>query len=270
MDAGEPCHEGDGTDAKVPIPAPHASSAPTSTKSHPLKSSKKAEHENSRANRRGPMDEMRQILRILAKIIPKTEPLLKSKGGDDSGGNRVTQKEIEAWLVAALGDAPVPAWSLPQGWGQYIAGARLTVLLARHQRVACARRGSTLPHHRTVAFEMHSISVGMHSTSFGVHPLSFEMHSTVGMRADARDCQSCVSADVFNWALGEERVTADQARLCAHRGTGRPWEAKWDNIHKLGVFSPSAIPLCASTIRSCSMCSRRVFAVTLVSRPCCD
>lgn len=43
-------------------------------------------------------------------------------------------------------------------------------------------------------------------------------------------------ADLFNWALKTDVITADQARRCAKRGTGRPWEAVWNQVYSLGVY----------------------------------
>lgn len=43
-------------------------------------------------------------------------------------------------------------------------------------------------------------------------------------------------ADLFNWALKADVVTAEQARRCAKRGTGRPWEAVWSQVYSLGVY----------------------------------
>eukprot|EP00892_Ulva_mutabilis_P010138 jgi/Ulvmu1/7497/UM037_0041.1 len=122
----------------------------------------KAEHANSRAARRGPMDEMRQLIRILAKLMPQSERFLRL-GGEDSGGNRVSEEQIRAYLATSLEGAPQPKWGLPEGWGQYL-------------------------------------------------------------------------ADLFNWALKDDVITAEQARRCAKRGTGRPWEAVWSQVYCLGVF----------------------------------
>lgn len=53
----------------------------------------KPEHKDSRAIRRGPMDEMRQLLRILVKLFPQA-PLNTSapdsEGGASGGGNRLS------------------------------------------------------------------------------------------------------------------------------------------------------------------------------------
>jgi hypothetical protein len=67
------------------------------------------------------MDEMRQLIRILAKLMPRSECYLRI-GGEDSGGNRVSEDQIRSYLSTTLGQAPLPEWGLPQGWGQYLAG----------------------------------------------------------------------------------------------------------------------------------------------------
>jgi hypothetical protein len=137
--------------------APAADHAPNAIGRTP-----KVEHRNSRATRRGPMDEMRQLIRILAKLMPNSEIYLRL-GGDDNGGNRVSEDQIRNYLSTSLGEAPQPEWGLPQGWGQYL-------------------------------------------------------------------------ADLFNWATGLDSITADEARRCAKRGTGRPWEAVWHEVHGLGAL----------------------------------
>lgn len=97
-------------------PGKYSAPAPAAT-SHLVK----AEHANSRATRRGPMDEMRQLIRILAKLMPQSEKFLRI-GGEDSGGNRVSEDQIRAYLATSLEGAPQPKWGLPDGWGQYLAG----------------------------------------------------------------------------------------------------------------------------------------------------
>lgn len=67
------------------------------------------------------MDEMRQLIRILAKLMPQSEKFLRI-GGEDSGGNRVSEEQIRAYLATSLEGAPQPKWGLPDGWGQYLAG----------------------------------------------------------------------------------------------------------------------------------------------------
>ena len=74
----------------------------------------KPEHKNSRATRRGPMDEMRQLIRILAKLMPHSEPFLRVGGEDANGGNRVSEEQIRNYLAKSLGEAPQPEWGLPQ------------------------------------------------------------------------------------------------------------------------------------------------------------
>ena len=94
---------------------------------------KKAEHKlmNSRAKHRGPMDEMRQLVRILAKMMPQSQGHLQV-GDEGGGGNRISEDQIKHYLAATLGNlAPKPEWGLPQGWGQYLAGARFISCFAR-------------------------------------------------------------------------------------------------------------------------------------------
>lgn len=75
---------------------------------------KKARHA-----RRGPMDEMRQLVRILVKIVPQSLPHLATT--EDGGGNRISEEQIKYYLDKTLGHAPRPDWGLPRGWGQYLA-----------------------------------------------------------------------------------------------------------------------------------------------------
>lgn len=80
----------------------------------------KPEHRNSKASRRGPMDDMRQLVRILVKIFPQSTQYLQM--GEEGGGNRVSEPQIKEYLRRTLGsECPQPEWGLPQGWGEYIA-----------------------------------------------------------------------------------------------------------------------------------------------------
>jgi hypothetical protein len=82
----------------------------------------KPEHRNSKAVKRGPMDEMRQLVRILVKLVPKSIKFLaiSEEGGS---GNRVSEEQIKEYMKNTLGTAaPHPEWGLPLGWGQYLSG----------------------------------------------------------------------------------------------------------------------------------------------------
>lgn len=79
----------------------------------------KPEHAGSVAKRRGPMDEMRQLQRILTKLLPRSACYMPS--GSDGGGNKVQAEQIKVYLAATLGEAPKPDWGLKNGWGQYLA-----------------------------------------------------------------------------------------------------------------------------------------------------
>lgn len=82
----------------------------------------------SKATRRGPMDEMRQLVRILVKVIPQSlEKIgIAEEGG---GGNRISEEQIKSYLENTLGEAPRPPWGIPEGWGKYLAGVPLFAAL---------------------------------------------------------------------------------------------------------------------------------------------
>ena len=67
------------------------------------------------------MDEMRQLVRILVKIIPHSVTFLAS-AEEGGGGNRISEERIKYFLDCTLGEAPRPSWGVPQGWGEYLAG----------------------------------------------------------------------------------------------------------------------------------------------------
>ena len=67
------------------------------------------------------MDEMRQLVRILVKIIPHSITFLAS-AEEGGGGNRISEERIKYFLDCTLGEAPRPSWGVPQGWGEYLAG----------------------------------------------------------------------------------------------------------------------------------------------------
>ena len=75
----------------------------------------------AKATRRGPMDEMRQLVRILVKLIPHSVDHIATSD-EGGGGNRISEEQIKVYLDSTLGDAPRPAWGIPNGWGDYVAG----------------------------------------------------------------------------------------------------------------------------------------------------
>lgn len=78
--------------------------------------------QKGKATRRGPMDEMRQLVRILVKIIPQSVKFI-AIADEGGGGNRISEDQIKSYLDNTMGDAPRPQWGVPQGWGKYLAGA---------------------------------------------------------------------------------------------------------------------------------------------------
>ena len=109
--------EGDNKEDDPHEPAPQHD-ADTPSMLNPEHAESRAE---SRANRRGPMDEMRQFLRIMVKVLPQSMKFVPKD--EDGSGNKVTESQIKLYLKRTLGEeAPQPEWGLPQGWGQYLAG----------------------------------------------------------------------------------------------------------------------------------------------------
>lgn len=83
------------------------------------KSGSKRKHtdaDRDKPSRRGPMDEMRRLVRILVKLIPHS----KQYYDDDGGGNRISEEKIKRYLEATLGEAPRPEWGVPNGWELYL------------------------------------------------------------------------------------------------------------------------------------------------------
>lgn len=65
---------------------------------------------------------MRQLVRILVKIIPHSIAYL-AVSDEGGGGNRISEDQIKNFLDKTLGEAPRPAWGVPNGWGYYLSGA---------------------------------------------------------------------------------------------------------------------------------------------------
>lgn len=68
------------------------------------------------------MDEMRQLVRILTKLLPHSVPRAPT-AAEGGGGNRMSEEQIRDYLRCTLGQAPQPDWGLRDGWARYIAGA---------------------------------------------------------------------------------------------------------------------------------------------------
>ncbi|KAK9820348.1 hypothetical protein WJX72_009310 [[Myrmecia] bisecta] len=99
-------------------------------------------HPKSKATRRGPMDEMRQLVRILVKIIPHSVGFIATSD-EGGGGNRISEEQIKHYLDYTLGEAPRPAWGVPGGWGEYMSGLFTWATgkeITKDQAMRCAKR----------------------------------------------------------------------------------------------------------------------------------
>lgn len=75
---------------------------------------------SGKPTRRGPMDEMRQLVRILVKLLPQSIGHIGANE-EAGGGNRISEEQIKNYLEKTLGDAPRPNWGVPNGWYSYVA-----------------------------------------------------------------------------------------------------------------------------------------------------
>ena len=85
-------------------------------------SARRVKRKVSEANKlkRGPMDEMRLLVRILLKFFPHSVDLVTPQE-EFGGGNRLTGDQIRAYLEKLLGpEAPQPEWGIPGKWNGYI------------------------------------------------------------------------------------------------------------------------------------------------------
>jgi len=108
------------------------------------------------------MDEMRQLVRILVKLMPNSVHHL-SLSDEGGGGNRVSEEQIKEYLRLTLGtEAPQPEWGLPDGWGQYLSSLFTWALdrrISRDEAMMCARR---LPGRSWEAVDEELARLGLH------------------------------------------------------------------------------------------------------------
>ncbi|GBF98472.1 hypothetical protein Rsub_11682 [Raphidocelis subcapitata] len=183
---------------------------------HP--SLKKAEHRHSRATRRGPMDEMRQLMRILTKLLTADNGVRQVLVEDQGGGNRVSEDQIKEYLRYNLGEAPQPEWGLPDGWGSYLSELFTWAtgrLISKDEAMACARRQ---PGRSWEAVQEKLYEIGVHCWNWPV-PLTLD-----GCRNAAKTAPPATPAQQLT-----KELLAGGARRAAP-GAGSP----------LGVGSPGA------------------------------
>lgn len=119
------------TDYAKQSPRGHPLALPSQSPAQPVQSGPSASevdppsHPKSKAQRRGPMDEMRQLVRILVKLMPHSMGHIHGEGGVPNayGNNKITEEQIKHYINQVMGEAPKPKWGLPDGWGDYLASA---------------------------------------------------------------------------------------------------------------------------------------------------
>ncbi|KAL4443494.1 hypothetical protein ABPG75_011231 [Micractinium tetrahymenae] len=116
---------------------------------------------SGKPTRRGPMDEMRQLVRILVKLLPQSIGYIGANE-EAGGGNRISEEQIKNYLEKTLGEAPRPQWGVPNGWFSYVAEL-FTWALGRpvdeEQTKKCAKRE---PGRSWEALEGELAAIGVH------------------------------------------------------------------------------------------------------------
>ena len=173
----------------------------------------KPEHKNSRAARRGPMDEMRQLVRILVRLMPNSAVYLPGSA-EGGGGNRVSEDQIKDYLRKCLGEAPQPEWGLSHGWGAYLGGKPVEIL-------PVGKLLKLMDHGCMPIWAMHTVCV-----PYGTRLVMFLLLHLPHCLIDP--------AELFTWALPDRIVSQEEAMLCARRQPGRSWETLREELAKLG------------------------------------
>lgn len=176
------------------------------------------------------MDEMRQLVRILVKIIPHSVTFLAS-AEEGGGGNRISEERIKYFLDCTLGEAPRPSWGVPQGWGEYLAGARKAPCISSDLHAVPSLGWIDGPSeacmHRKMKLDVESLVCNWRAMW---SQADRAVQSTLGVKAE----DGCARAELFSW-ISEQPITRDQAMRCAKREPGRSWEAITSEIRKIGT-----------------------------------
>jgi len=150
---------------------------------------------------------------------PRTASSAASQQG---GGNRVSEDQIKEYLRFNLGEAPMPEWGLPDGWGSYLSGA-----------FCCS----------------HVLAVGeVGLAGIWFAPTSHRRPSSIIRRAFNHPQRLCNQPDIptpphpptppppelFTWATGR-LISKEEAMACARRQPGRSWEAVTEKLYQIGV-----------------------------------
>jgi hypothetical protein len=127
------------------------------------------------------------------------------------GGNRISEERIKYVLDSTRGEAPRPAWGVPQGWGEYLAG----------EDIPASTYGPS--------------SSGLNCTKIGLECMRDWNHvHACEIRGKGNADHSTWRAELFSW-VSEQPITREQAMRCAKREPGRSWEAINSEIRKLGA-----------------------------------
>ncbi|KAI7842903.1 hypothetical protein COHA_003415 [Chlorella ohadii] len=116
---------------------------------------------SGKPTRRGPMDEMRQLVRILVKLLPQSIAYIGANE-EAGGGNRISEEQIKTYLEKTLGDAPRPQWGVPNGWYSYVAELFSWALGRPVDEESCKKCAKREPGRSWEAIEIELQAIGVH------------------------------------------------------------------------------------------------------------
>ncbi|KAI3428065.1 hypothetical protein D9Q98_006449 [Chlorella vulgaris] len=116
---------------------------------------------SGKPTRRGPMDEMRQLVRILVKLLPQS---ISHIGANEEagGGNRISEEQIKNYMEKTLGEAPRPAWGVPNGWYSYLSELFSWALDRHVDEESCKKCAKREPGRSWEALDSELNAIGVH------------------------------------------------------------------------------------------------------------
>lgn len=207
----------------------------------------------SATKRRGPMDNMRQLVRILMTLIPQAESLL------DASVNVLKEDAIRKFLDQVLGDAPRPEWG-SDAWAEYLSAlfswARTTkegkeVVVTAEQARLCADRlpGRCWTINRECLAQLQLSPVDwtlpLSKTSFSDADLGGEKNKSARphkrkwrdkkpidppVTIAGQDIASLSELEILQWTELFGRIAKKKARIYLYSGSQRPNASECDAL----------------------------------------
>lgn len=214
----------------------------------------------SATKRRGPMDNMRQLVRILMTLMPQAESLL------DASVNVLKEDAIRKFLDQALGDAPRPEWG-SDAWAEYLSvlfsWARTTkegkeIAITTEQARLCADRLPgrcwTINHDCLMQLQLAPVDWTLPLSKASFTDASPGMEKSRSNRPYKRkwrdkkkvdppvtvagqDIASLSELEVLQWTELFSRIAKKKARAFLYSGSERPNAGECDVLkHRIGAM----------------------------------